>query len=609
MYWLLLYGGIGAALLNGCGSGSQAPVVSTSSSGPGFRGIVHGGQQPVSGALITLYAAGLSGPGAGALNLTAAHTITTDQGGNFTIPEDYTCPATASQAYIVARGGNPGLAAGTNNGALVLAAALGDCSSLSGSTYISLNEVTTVASAWALQQFYGAGGLIGATPTNATGLRNAFLVAQVLANPSTGSSPGAALPTGTTTETAKLLTLANALAGCVNSDGGSACSQLFLAATVDGAVPSNTLDAALSIVRNPASQVEPVFKSSVAQAPFQPALTTAPNDWSMSITVGGCASSCGGLNQPGSVAVDSTGSVWAANYFGGVVSKFLPSGGPAAPQGYPGKGLNQSFGVAVDPTDNVWVTNENSVSGASNAHRGSVSKFDPTGAELSGFGYTGGGVYYPQGIASDPAGNLWIADYGSSSATLLSNSGSPLSGPTGFGASALPFTPAVAVDRSGNGWFAAQESALRVTPAGVVAKFSCCVDPAGIAIDPSGNVWLADYGGASLVELTPQGVVAATVESPGGTQAAQSLAIDSAGQIFAANFRGDSLTQLAGASGAVLSPVSGLGLDAPLNEPLGIAIDASGNLWVSNSGGSTLTEFVGLANPVKTPLQGPPTKP
>ena len=591
------------AFLSGCGGAVTAnPVTSTPVTT--LQGHVNAGQQSVSGAQIALYATGNVSPGSGAVNLLGTNSVTTDRSGNFDITYPFQCPSSTAQVYVVARGGNPGLASGTNNSALVLMTALGNCGSLTASTSVMINEVTTVVSAWALTQFLGPAAEINSSATNSGGLRNAFQTAQNLVNTTTGIAPGATLPPGAVTEISKIDTLANALASCTDSDGTAACSVLFSAASAGGVEPTTTLDAALNVVRNPAANVSALFKLAASSTPFSPSLKTPPNDWTLSITYAG-----GGLNQPGAIAVDSSGDIWAANYFGAVVSEFLPTGAAAAAGGFPGIGLRDSFGLAIDLSNNVWVTNENSVSGANNSDLGSVSKFSSAGIELSGAGYTGGGIYYPQGIAAASTGDIWIADYGRSSASLLNNDGSPISGANGYAPSALPFTPAVAVDGGNNGWFAVQEAAVRVTPTGTVTRFPCCDDPAGIAIDQSGNVWLADYGGASVVKLTSAGVIAATVESPNGIDAPQGIAIDGAGQVFAANFRGDSITELAGSTAAVLSPADGFGLDAPLSEPLGIAIDASGNIWVSNSGSDTVTQFVGLASPIKTPLMGPPASP
>lgn len=594
-----LYAALGSALISGC-SGAATSNSVTQPPATTLEGSVSAGQHPVSDSEIALYAVT---PGSAPVNLFATTTATTDGSGDFNATYPFQCPSSTTQVYLVARGGNPGLASGTDNSALVLMTALGNCGNLNASASYKVNEVTTVASAWALSQFLGPDAAISSSATNATGLGNAFMTAQNLTSATTGIAPGASLPPGALTELKKIDSLANAIASCADSNGTTACSALFAAATAGGVAPANTLDAALNVARNPAANVAGLFDLG-GSGPFSPALSAAPHDWTLSITYAG-----GGLNRPGAIAVDSSGDVWAANYFGAVVSEFLSSGAAVAANGFPGVGLLNSFGLTIDSKDNIWVTNENSVASANNSGQGSVSEFSSSGMELSGAGYTAGGIYYPVAIAADTAGNIWIADYGHSAASLLNNNGTAISGANGYGASDLPFTPAVATDANGNGWFAVEGAAVRVTPTGTVTSFSCCVDPAGVAVDQSGNIWLADYGGASIVKLTPAGSIAATVESPGGIDAAQGIAIDGAGNVFAGNFLGNSITKLAGSTAAMLSPADGFGLDAPLSEPFGMAIDASGNVWVSNAGNNTLTQFVGIASPVKTPLMGPPASP
>jgi streptogramin lyase len=605
----------GAAAIIGCGSATVAsvstpttPVTTTPITTPvtTLTGHVYAAGQLLSGASVTLYAAGSSGS-SGAANPLSMQTVTSDSSGKFSIAESFTCPSSTTQTYLVARGGNPVQTSGTANPAISLVAVLGDCGSV-GSASPVVNEVTTAAAVWALKAFFGIDGSIGATTTNATGLRNAFALTTNLANTSTGVAPGANLPAGAILQTAKINTLADALAGCTQSSGGTTCSALFAAATQGSAVPATTLEAALAIVRNPGANVSAVFTASAGQSAFQPALTAAPHDWTLSVTYGSCTSGCGGLSTPGSIAIDSIGSVWVANYKGGAVSKFSSIGVAAANDGFHGTGLYASYGVTVDGSDDAWVTNQQSYTPA-NGYSGSISKFSSSGAELSGLGYTGGGVYYPLSVAATSSGSIWAADYGSSSASLLASDGTAISGPSGYAASQLPFTSAVAVDASQNAWFASQKGIARVTPRGVVSTYSCCNDPEGIAVDPSGNVWVADYGAFSIIELSSGGQAVATVSTASAGNSPRGIVVDSAGVVWTANYLGNSITSLNGSTATLRSPSVGFGLDAPLHEPYGIAVDASGNLWLSNSASNTLTEFVGLASPVKTPLLGAPSQP
>ena len=577
-----------------------APVASEAAA---FSGRVIGGQQSIVGASISLYAAGTAGNGLGASSLLTAP-VTSGAYGNFAITGDYACPASSTQVYLVARGGNPGLAAGTNNSAAVLMAALGDCGNLSPATFVNINEVTTVAAAWALAPFLGSGATVGASATNSTGLRNAFLVAGNLANTATGTAGGASLPAGATLETAKLYTLADILAVCVNSDGGTGCNPLLRAATSGTFVPNNTLDAALSIVRNPGRNVAAVFYANNAQTPFQPALAAAPNDWTMSLTYKG-----GGLYEPSAVAPDSTGSVWAANYMGGVATKLSATGVPASATGFADGHLNESYGLAVDAQDNAWVTNEEN-SGV-NGGGGSVSKFSSTGAVLSGSSFYAGNVYYPYAIAADTDSSIWVADFGHSGATYLASDGSSLSGTAGYQPAGLTFPLGVAMDGQHNAWFAGQGSAVKVTRAGVSSAYPCCVYAVAVALDTEGNVWLADYSGVALVELSPAGVLLQRLSLIGGVTSPQGITSDGAGQIWSTNYHGNSFSGFTASSSAstAISPATGFGLDAGLSQPFGLAVDQSGNVWVASFASNALVEFVGLASPRKSPLLGLPMAP
>ena len=112
---------------------------------------------------MTIYLAGVNTPGStngyGSGATAIASTITDDQGA-FNIPAGtYVCPTPARQAYIVASGGNPQVNGGANSN-ITLMAALGTCPSGSDLTtttpFVIINEVTTVAAVWALQQFMAA---------------------------------------------------------------------------------------------------------------------------------------------------------------------------------------------------------------------------------------------------------------------------------------------------------------------------------------------------------------------------------------------------------------------------------------------------------------------
>lgn len=567
------------------------------------------GKLPLIGASVQLYAAGTSGNGSAATALLST-ALTTDNNGGFTVPAGYSCPSSTSQIYVVERGGKPGATATSANSAATLLTPVGPCNQVVASSQIVVNEVTTVAAAYALSQFLAAGANVGASATNGTGLGNAVATALALADISQGTSPGPGFAANGTSPAPKIDSIANVLNACVASTAnGSACTGLFSATTPTGGLqPANTLDSALNLVRNPAANVAGLYALSTGSSAFSPVLAASPSDWTLFVNYTG-----GGMSSPSGLGIDGSGNVWVASYFN-VASLFSPLGKPLLPQGITGFGLSASYGLAVDANGNAWIPNEPNPGFKGN----SVSVLNSTGQSVAGSGgFTAGGLDYPLAVAIDTDGSCWVVDYGNSHMTHLSSSGQALSGSSGYSSAQLAFPDAVAIDGSHNVWISNQDggTVTKMAPDGSsFTNYSCCDAAAGLAFDQRGNLWIANYYGNSISEISGAGVVLSNgAFTGGGLNHPQGVAIDGAGNVWVANYRNPFITELAGANsaspGKALSPSSGLGADANLLEAYAIAVDASGNLWISNFGSSILTEFVGLASPVKTPLIGPPVAP
>ncbi|MEI9979702.1 MAG: NHL repeat-containing protein [Edaphobacter sp.] len=495
-----------------------------------------------------------------------------------------------------------------NNSLLAMMAALGSCGSITSGETVIVNEVTTVASVAALAAFYSSGGNVGTSSTNAAGLANAFGTANQLANMATGASPGASLPTGLSIPSAKINSLADILYGCTATGGGAQCNALIAQGTVPGGpAPGNTLDAIYNMLRNPAINV-PAVQLVVAPPPFTPMAATP--DWTLAVTWSG-----GGMRQPGAMALDSSGNAWVASYFSALTElPALGTGGAVEQIASASAGLNESYGLTVDGSNNIWVSNEQT-SSSINGGDGNVVKFSNTGQVLSGAsGFTGGGVFFPQGLAADTTGNVWVVDYGDSMVTLLGSSGTAVNGSTGWGVGQLSLPVAVAVNASHNAWVANQSetTVTRISADGSkVMAIDCCNGASGVAVDQGGNVWAANYFGDSISEVSSAGAVLLNGQTGGGVSHPQGIAVDGAGNVWVGNLNKGTVSEFSGAGSATpgmpLSPATGLGTDAQLGFPFAVAIDTSGNLWVSNSanGVNTVTTFIGLATPVKTPLLGP----
>jgi hypothetical protein len=615
-----------SALFTGCGIGT----VDHSSGGTfNIQGVVFGGQQPVTDAKIQLYTVGSSG-NASAATAMLVPTITSGYGGNFSITGDYICgkssaggtiPAGSNQVYIVATDGNPGLTA--NNPKMVLMAALGPCSSLSTTQFIEINEVTTAAAAWALAPFMTSYTHVGASSSNATGITNAFLDAALLVDTSTGLA--AKLPPGTnlTVETNKLYALANSIASCVNSDGGSACTPLLLAATPTfGTEPSDTLTAALNIVKNPGENVAAVYNAAGGFAPFPSGYKKAPNDWTMSLTVTG-----GGLDFPIALAIDAVGNVWVAGH-DGPLSAFNPQGTPLTATGYGVGKLEDSNGIAIDIHGDIWVTQYNDTFGS---HSGAVTKFlginAPSGTQGSIVLYNGYpgffiDIYFPYAVAADTNGDMYVANNGNGSATVLASDGSVLGPYYGGGVTSGSFPETIAIDSTHGFWL--PTSGIHVDHISadgntLLSSTACCSTAWGVATDSYGDVWVADYEGASFSEVGPDGTLLIGKSEVGGIFYPQHVSVDAAQNVWFGNVLGHSITEIAAnhgsdSPGVAISPTGvdgsgGYGHDASLSYTSFIAPDASGNIWVTNANINTVTMFFGLATPTVTPIQPIPTAP
>jgi hypothetical protein len=254
----------------------------------GISGSVFGGLQPIAGSRIQLYAAGTAEDGSPATPLLLEPAISDNTGAFHT--GGFSCPSMASELYLVATGGNPGLGGGEVNPRIALMTALGACVDVGAVTKVEINEVTTVAATSALASYMHAYDLLGAVAEHAQTISDSFRMAAELASAGSGKTPGASVPEGHVVPSRKLNTLGNILSACVNSSGGLAgdstpCGRLFsLASEASGRVPTDTIGALLEIAQSPDSNVASIFNLNPPSEPFEPALSAAPLDWKIEIT-------------------------------------------------------------------------------------------------------------------------------------------------------------------------------------------------------------------------------------------------------------------------------------------------------------------------------------
>jgi len=597
------------AVLTGCGSTPSQQAAPASVPGQTIEGKIHGGNQPIVGAHIYLFAANNIGYRAPSISLINPHFpgvatdsngtyLLTNTSGGFNLGGAYSC-IPGQQLYILATTGNPGLHGISNNDALAMLTALGACPSDGNLAetvpYISINELTTVATIYALAGFMSDPIHVSAalSPGSIQGLANAFATVNTLVDISTGTSLAQNQQGNGVLPQAKLDTLANILAPCINSTSQTnGCATLFNnAKDSNGNAPLDTATAILNIAHNPAANPAALFTLATANAPFQPALTAAPNDWTLAITF--YAANMAGPYYP---AFDSTGNLWVPAYASNTLTKFDPFGNIVSGQsGFTGGGLNQPYSVAIDSSDNPWVVNF----GPFNAS--TVSKFLSNGTPATATPYPCSTTCFFS--AFDTVGNLWIS--AANRTIVLSPAGAHLAQ---FTTSA--YNSGIVLDPSDNAWTLGLGAKLyRLTLPSTTSVFNESVTSSSAtteliptALDATGNTWFVSSKNNALGKSDPSGkpLSPAGGYTGGGLNSPGGIAIDGANTIWITNRNTNSISAFTN-SGAAITPSTGYTADG-VSGPRGIAIDPSGNLWVTNFTYNSVTEFLGIAAPTATPI-------
>lgn len=297
--------------------------------------------------------------------------------------------------------------------------------------------------------------------------------------------------------------------------------------------------------------------------------------------------------------------------------------------------LHRPDGVALDGAGNLYIAD-------SRNHRVRKIGADGNIRTLAGSGNPGFGgdngqaasadLYLPSAVALDAAGNVYISDNlnhrvrkVTPDGVITTVTGSGTAGDQGDGSYAVsarlrsPY--GLAVDSSGN-LYIADEGAHRVrkvTPDGLIstvagtgtegysgdgalATAAQLSAPQHLAIDRAGNLYIADLGNARIRKISANGIIGTVTDQmiPLG------LGLDAAGNLFATDLLNKivrvgstgALTTIAGGAGFGFSGDGGVATSAAIDGPFGIAVDSSGDIFFADHFNSRIRKLM-LNSPVK----------
>jgi sugar lactone lactonase YvrE len=357
------------------------------------------------------------------------------------------------------------------------------------------------------------------------------------------------------------------------------------------------------------------------------------------------------FNFPGGIAVDGAGVLYVTDRGNHRVRKInIDQAGNASVSTFAGSGQSSSpvdgvgsaatffypNGIAVDASGNVYVADFFNSAIRKITSAGAVTTWAGSITRTSGAKDASGTMAlfsYPQGIAVDTLGTVYVADTSNhairkiSAAAVVTTWAGSASG-TGSGAvnetgaaARFNYPSGIAADAAGTLYIADSINQVirKITATGVVSTIAGTVgengstdgmglaakftDPTGVALDNAGNLYVADRGNSVIRKITVTGVISTLAGSANetgslngvGTAARfehpNDIAVDDAGNVYVADTRNSAIRKIS--TDGVVTTIAGLagvngkddgnGSVARFDNPYGIAVDGAGNLYVADT--------------------------
>lgn len=299
------------------------------------------------------------------------------------------------------------------------------------------------------------------------------------------------------------------------------------------------------------------------------------------------------FSSPADVAVDALGNLYVADYWNNRIQKITPMGAVSTLAGTGNIGaingigqlasFNRPSGIAVDGNGNVFVADAGNNLIRKITTDGTVSTLAGTIAAVdTGNTVTSQPLFSsPSGVAVDASGNVYVADAGNNRICVINPAGVTRT-LTGKGAAGSNDGP------------------------GISATFN---NPTGVAVDLSGNVYVADLLNNIIRKVAPDGTTS-TIAGNGDTGSQDgidtaarfyfpnSLAVDASDNVYVTDDINNLIRKIAPdgtvstlAGSGQAGAQNGSGAMASFNDPAGIAVDASGNIFLADANNNLIRKI------------------
>jgi sugar lactone lactonase YvrE len=329
----------------------------------------------------------------------------------------------------------------------------------------------------------------------------------------------------------------------------------------------------------------------------------------------------GQFNWPTAITVDASNNLYVADTSNGQIRKISPDGVISTVA----SNLQDAQAIAIDVSGNLFIAEHYLIqldSCGDDQDIGRITKVTGKGVQTI---YDGLDLAVPRGVAVDATGNVYVTDAGFSRISKISSGviSTVVGGPDG---KQLIGPTALAIDSSGVFYVAdpGHSRIAKISPQGELtnvvgdgfpgnywsdsgkATDSALSSPFGVAVDSSGNLYIADFGNNRVRKVAVDGSIttiagngnpgfagdggpatAAQLKTPAG------VAVDASGNVYIADSGNNRIRKVS--KNGVITTVAGRGdINPPLGDggsatsaalagPLAVAVDASGNLYIADT--------------------------